>query len=65
MITFHFLEDRIVKQFIRRESKDCICPPEQPECNCGHEASLIDITRHPIVASETEIAENSGHEVLT
>jgi 16S rRNA (cytosine1402-N4)-methyltransferase len=59
VITFHSLEDRIVKQFIRRESKDCICPPEQPECNCQHEASLIDITRHPIVAKEIEILENS------
>jgi len=59
VITFHSLEDRIVKQFMRRESKDCICPPEQPECNCQHEASVIDITRHPIVATETEILENS------
>jgi 16S rRNA (cytosine1402-N4)-methyltransferase len=59
VITFHSLEDRIVKQFIRRESKDCICPPEQPDCNCQHEASLIDITRHPIVATEIEILENS------
>ena len=59
VITFHSLEDRIVKQFIRRESKDCICPPEQPECNCQHEASVIDITRHPIVATEIEIQENS------
>ena len=59
VITFHSLEDRIVKQFIRRESKDCICPPEQPECNCQHEASVIDITRHPIVATDIEIQENS------
>jgi 16S rRNA (cytosine1402-N4)-methyltransferase len=59
VITFHSLEDRIVKQFIRRESKDCICPPEQPDCNCEHEASVIDITRHPIVATEIEILENS------
>ena len=59
VITFHSLEDRIVKQFIRRESKDCICPPEQPDCNCQHEASLIDITRHPIVATEEEKSENS------
>jgi 16S rRNA (cytosine1402-N4)-methyltransferase len=59
VITFHSLEDRIVKQFIRRESKDCICPPEQPDCNCQHKASVIDITRHPIVATESEILENS------
>jgi len=59
VITFHSLEDRIVKQFIRRESKDCICPPEQPDCNCEHKASVIDITRHPITATEKEILENS------
>jgi len=59
VITFHSLEDRIVKQFIRRESKDCICPPEQPECDCQHEASVNDLTRHPIVSSENEILENS------
>ncbi len=58
VITFHSLEDRIVKQFIRRESKDCICPPEQPDCTCQHKASVIDITRHPIVATEEEKLEN-------
>jgi 16S rRNA (cytosine1402-N4)-methyltransferase len=59
VITFHSLEDRIVKQFIRRESKDCICPPEQPDCNCEHKASVIVITRHPIIATDIEILENS------
>jgi 16S rRNA (cytosine1402-N4)-methyltransferase len=58
VITFHSLEDRIVKQFIRRESKDCICPPEQPDCNSQHKASVIDITRHPIVATEEEKVAN-------
>jgi len=58
VITFHSLEDRIVKQFIRRESKDCICPPEQPDCNCEHKASVIDITRHPILATEQEKIDN-------
>jgi 16S rRNA (cytosine1402-N4)-methyltransferase len=58
VITFHSLEDRIVKQFIRRESKDCICPPEQLDCTCQHKASIIDITRHPIVATEKEKLEN-------
>jgi 16S rRNA (cytosine1402-N4)-methyltransferase len=58
VITFHSLEDRIVKQFIRRESKDCICPPEQPDCTCQHTASIIDITRHPIVATEEEKLDN-------
>ena len=58
VLTFHSLEDRIVKQFIRRESKDCICPPEQPDCTCQHTASVIDITRHPIVATEEEKLDN-------
>jgi 16S rRNA (cytosine1402-N4)-methyltransferase len=58
VISFHSLEDRIVKQFFRRESKDCICPPGQPICTCGHKASLKEITRHPVEASAAEVAEN-------
>ncbi len=58
VISFHSLEDRIVKQYFRRESKDCICPPERPVCTCGHKASLKEITRHPLTASEAEVAEN-------
>jgi 16S rRNA (cytosine1402-N4)-methyltransferase len=40
VITYHSLEDRIVKQFMQREAKDCICPPEVPVCRCHHAASL-------------------------
>ena len=58
VISFHSLEDRIVKQFFRRESSDCICPPEQPVCTCGHHASITELTRHPIEAGEEEIASN-------
>jgi 16S rRNA (cytosine1402-N4)-methyltransferase len=58
VIAFHSLEDRIVKQFFHKESRDCICPPEQPICTCGHKATLIQITRHPIQASDAEIARN-------
>jgi 16S rRNA (cytosine1402-N4)-methyltransferase len=52
------LEDRIVKRFVRRESKDCICPPELPICTCDHEASLNVITRKPIRPTEEEVAAN-------
>ncbi|HAF62594.1 MAG TPA: 16S rRNA (cytosine(1402)-N(4))-methyltransferase [Anaerolineaceae bacterium] len=58
VISFHSLEDRIVKEFFRRESKDCICPPEQPTCNCGHKASLTILTKKPIMACEDEIKIN-------
>ena len=58
VIAFHSLEDRLVKQFFRRESKDCICPPRQPVCTCGHKAILREITRHPIRPEEAEIKRN-------
>jgi 16S rRNA (cytosine1402-N4)-methyltransferase len=58
VISFHSLEDRLVKQFMRLESRDCICPPEQPGCTCGHKATLREITRKPIMASEDEINNN-------
>ncbi|MHC1741374.1 MAG: 16S rRNA (cytosine(1402)-N(4))-methyltransferase RsmH [Anaerolineaceae bacterium] len=58
VISFHSLEDRIVKQFFRKESSDCICPPDQPVCTCGHKASIKEITRHPLTATDDEIAAN-------
>ncbi len=58
VISFHSLEDRIVKQFFKRESKDCTCPPEQPICTCNHVASLEILTKKPIRATEQEIREN-------
>jgi 16S rRNA (cytosine1402-N4)-methyltransferase len=58
VISFHSLEDRIVKQFFNRESKDCICPPKQPTCTCDHKAILKVITRHPIGPADLEIDQN-------
>ncbi len=58
VISFHSLEDRLVKQAFKRESIDCICPPEQVICTCGHRASVKILTSRPITASEEEIKEN-------
>jgi len=58
VISFHSMEDRIVKQFFRREGSDCICPPEQPTCTCGHKAVLREISRRPIAPSAEEIEAN-------
>ncbi len=58
IIAFHSLEDRKVKQFMRRESRDCICPPGQPVCTCGHKASLREITVKPIRPQSEEIRAN-------
>ncbi len=58
VISFHSLEDRIVKQYFRDESTDCHCPPQQPICTCGHHASIALVNRKPIVADDAEIAAN-------
>jgi 16S rRNA (cytosine1402-N4)-methyltransferase len=58
-ISFHSLEDRLVKEYFRRESTDCICPPRQPICTCGHKASLRELNRKPVEADEEEILANS------
>jgi 16S rRNA (cytosine1402-N4)-methyltransferase len=57
-ISFHSLEDRLVKSFFNVESKDCICPPQQPVCTCGHRATLRTITRRPVRPSDEEVAAN-------
>jgi 16S rRNA (cytosine1402-N4)-methyltransferase len=58
VISFHSLEDRIVKQFFRDESTDCLCPPRQPVCTCGHKATIALIHRKPLVADDAEVAAN-------
>jgi 16S rRNA (cytosine1402-N4)-methyltransferase len=58
VITFHSLEDRIVKQFFQRESKGCICPPNIPVCVCGHKASINLVQRKPIIPTNEEIRLN-------
>ncbi len=58
IISFHSLEDRLVKTFFRRESQDCLCPPKMPTCSCGHQASLRIVTRRPIVPSDAEKRRN-------
>ena len=57
-ISFHSLEDRLVKSFFNVESKDCICPPQQPVCTCGHRATLRIVTRRPVRPSEAELTAN-------
>ncbi len=58
VISFHSLEDRIVKQYIRQEAKDCLCPPGLPVCRCGHVATLRDLTRRAVRPSDEEVARN-------
>lgn len=58
VISYHSLEDRIVKQFMRRESTDCVCPPGTPVCVCGHKASLTIINKKIITPSVSEVQAN-------
>ncbi len=58
IISFHSLEDRIVKQFMQEKSRDCICPPDFPICICEHRAQLKLISRKPIIASAEECSSN-------
>jgi 16S rRNA (cytosine1402-N4)-methyltransferase len=58
VISFHSLEDRIVKQTFGRHARPCTCPPKLPVCGCGRRADLRIVTKGPVVPSEREIAQN-------
>lgn len=58
VISFHSLEDALVKTFLIAESKDCVCPPKQAVCTCAHRASLRLLTRKPVRPSAEELASN-------
>jgi len=58
VISFHSLEDRIVKEFMNTEAKDCVCPPEWPACTCSHRRTLSVLTRKPATASPAETSTN-------
>ncbi|MBF1052760.1 MAG: 16S rRNA (cytosine(1402)-N(4))-methyltransferase RsmH, partial [Peptostreptococcus sp.] len=58
IITFHSLEDRIVKNEFRYLNKDCLCPPELPFCQCNKKSELKIITRKPILPSDEEVEFN-------
>jgi 16S rRNA (cytosine1402-N4)-methyltransferase len=58
IISFHSLEDRIVKHFFQAEERGCICPPDAPACVCGRAPTLRIITRRPLMAGPDELAAN-------
>ncbi|MFA5135418.1 MAG: 16S rRNA (cytosine(1402)-N(4))-methyltransferase RsmH [Patescibacteria group bacterium] len=58
VLTFHSLEDRIVKRFFRELSRDCICPPELPVCRCGHRARVRLVTRRGVAPTREEMERN-------
>ena len=58
VITFHSLEDRIVKRTLQDMARGCTCPPNFPVCVCGKKPKVKIITRKPIVSGEEELAEN-------
>lgn len=58
VVSFHSLEDRIVKRALQYGASACVCPPEVPECRCGHVPSLRLLTRRPVTPTPAEIEAN-------
>ncbi len=58
VLAYHSLEDRIVKNFMRREASDCICPPGAPVCRCGHQATVRRVTKRVMKPTAAEVASN-------
>jgi len=58
VISYHSLEDRIVKKFMLRETRGCICPPPVPQCRCQHQPTLALVSKHPVYPGEEEIERN-------
>ena len=58
VISFHSLEDRIVKQTFRKEERGCVCPPKTPVCICGRKSTLRILTKRPLTPKEREIEDN-------
>jgi 16S rRNA (cytosine1402-N4)-methyltransferase len=58
VVSFHSLEDRIVKRFLRERERGCTCPPDFPVCVCGHQPELRAVQRRPIRPSGAEVARN-------
>jgi 16S rRNA (cytosine1402-N4)-methyltransferase len=58
VISFHSLEDRLVKEFFLKQSKTCVCPPKFPVCVCRVRPTLKVLTRKPVIAEESEIVRN-------
>lgn len=62
VITFHSLEDRIVKQQFKYQELDCVCPPKMPVCTCGKVSTIRIITKKPLTAGQDELNMNSRSE---
>ena len=60
VISFHSLEDRIIKQFFKHMNKSCTCPPEWPICKCKGRRKLEILTKKPIIPDEAEIRINQA-----